>query len=263
MTHFLRIPVLLKDALRASQQRKNKEAHLFDQQESTYLNEAPDYYKRNFHYQDGGYFSEKSAQLYDHQVEILFSGTAQAMRRQAIPELKKHFKNSNGKGLKFLEIGSGTGSLTKALALSFPEAQIICLDPSPHYLQQSKKRLKKFKRINFIQGYGEKLDFKDHTFDAVISCYLFYELPMKIRKLVIQEKYRVTKKEGLMVLADSIQKGDDADLNWALERFPMDFHEPFYKNYVENPVENIIAKVFGAQVCSHIHFLTKIVTAVK
>ncbi len=36
----------------------------------------PDYYARNFHFQTDGYFSEASARRYDHQVEILFGGTA-------------------------------------------------------------------------------------------------------------------------------------------------------------------------------------------
>lgn len=261
--HYLRIPYLLKDAVRASFQRKQKQAHLFADSESAFLDEAPEYYKRNFHFQDGGYFSENSAKLYDHQVEILFSGTAQAMRRQIIPKLKKHFRTSDGQGLRFLEVASGTGALTRALALAFPEAQIICLDPSPHYLQHAKKRLQGFKRISFIQGYGENLDFKDETFDAVISCYLFHELPADIREKVLSEKRRVLKDGGIAVVADSIQKGDDLDLDWALERFPIDFHEPFYKNYVENPVEKVLQEVFGDGVEVEIHFLTKILTAVK
>ena len=36
-----------------------------------------------------------------------------------------HFQNSNGEGLKFLEVASGTGAMTRFLALAFPKAQII------------------------------------------------------------------------------------------------------------------------------------------
>ena len=42
----------------------------------------PDYYLRNFHYQTDGYLSERSAALYDFQVEVLFNGGADVMRRQ-------------------------------------------------------------------------------------------------------------------------------------------------------------------------------------
>jgi hypothetical protein len=40
----------------------------------------PSYYRQNFHYQSGGWFTAESAQRYEAQVEALFSGTAGAMR---------------------------------------------------------------------------------------------------------------------------------------------------------------------------------------
>ena len=45
----------------------------------------PGYYARNFHYQTDGYLGHTSAELYDLQVELLFGGTADAMRRRLIP----------------------------------------------------------------------------------------------------------------------------------------------------------------------------------
>ena len=44
----------------------------------------PRYYLQNFHFQSDGYLSDKSAKLYDYQVEILFTGGADAMRRQLL-----------------------------------------------------------------------------------------------------------------------------------------------------------------------------------
>jgi hypothetical protein len=66
-----------------------------------------------------------------------------------------------------------------------------------------------------------------------------------------------------MILADSIQKRDDPDLDWALSQFPIDFHEPFFKNYIEKNLENIISKELKYYVESEIHFLTKIIWAKK
>jgi hypothetical protein len=64
--------------------RREERAH------SEVLNETtrgirPRYYLQNFHYQSGGWLTEKSAELYDTQVEILFNGSANAVRRQALP----------------------------------------------------------------------------------------------------------------------------------------------------------------------------------
>ena len=45
----------------------------------------PDYYLQNFHHQTDGYLSDHSAELYDLQVDILFNGAADAMRRRILP----------------------------------------------------------------------------------------------------------------------------------------------------------------------------------
>lgn len=263
MAHYTRIPLLLKDAFRAAKQRDQKKAHVFKETEKDYLDNMPEYFLRNFHFQKDGYLSDESAALYDHQVEVLFAGTANAMRRMLIPSLKRHFQTTTGEGLHFLEVGSGTGSLTKFIAMALPKAQITCIDLSPHYLERAKAKLKGFKRINFLQGKAEDLNFKDNSFDAVFSCYLFHELPQDVRRLVMAEKLRVLKSSGLMGITDSIQKDDDPSLNWALKQFPTQFHEPFFKNYVENKIEDELANLRVEQINTEIGFLTKLVTAVK
>ena len=47
----------------------------------------PPYYRRTFHWQTDGYFSEHSAEMYELGVELLFRGTADVMRRQIIPPI--------------------------------------------------------------------------------------------------------------------------------------------------------------------------------
>ncbi|MER2266788.1 class I SAM-dependent methyltransferase, partial [Methylobacterium oxalidis] len=42
----------------------------------------PRYYLQNFHFQSGGWMTDDSAQRYDTQVEVLFNGSANAIRRQ-------------------------------------------------------------------------------------------------------------------------------------------------------------------------------------
>lgn len=263
LDHYGRVPALIKDAIRAVHQRKRKKVKEFSDRDREFVDAAPEYYKRNFHFQNGGYLNDKSAKLYEHQVEILFSGTAQAMRRQALPPLKRHFGGSDGEGLKILEIASGTGALTRALALTFPKAQIYSVDASPHYLKNAKAKLSEFKKINYINAFAEDLDFKEGTFDAVVSCYLFHELPFDVREKVLKEQLRVLKQGGLVVNADSIQLGDDPELEWALRQFPVDFHEPFYKNYIENDLAELMQACGYSETHSQTFFLTKVVCGKK
>ncbi|MFZ3231622.1 MAG: class I SAM-dependent methyltransferase [Pseudobdellovibrio sp.] len=263
LKHMLRYPKLLIDAFYSSKRRDQKISDNFSEEAEEYLTTLPEYYKRNFHFQTGGYLSDISAELYEHQVEILFSGAADAMRRLLIPQLKIHFQGSDGQGLNFLELGSGTGRFTRFIALAFPKATITCLDLSFNYLAKAKITLSDFKKINFHQGAAETNHFNAGSFDAVISCFLFHELPENIRKEVIQASKEVLKKSGFFGLVDSLQKNDDENFEWALKQFPMDFHEPFFKNYVDHPLEFLLDELGLKNVQSEVGFLSKAVSGVK
>lgn len=263
ISHAARIPFVYIDAVQSALRRRKNQSKTFKAEKTDLLKELPAYYRRNFHFQTDGYLGETSAQLYEHQVEILFSGAANAMRRMIIPQMKKHFKHSDGEGLKFLEIGSGTGSLTKFIALAFPKAQITCLDLSHEYLKMAQENLKQFKRINYSQGAGEKTDFKSNSFDAVFSCFLFHELPSDVRLEMSHEAHRILKKQGFFGCVDSLQYNDDPEFNWALDQFPIDFHEPFFKDYTRKPLDQVWKKNKFNHVETQIGFLAKCVTGVK
>ena len=67
----------------------------------------PDYYLQNFHHQTDGYLSDHSAEIYDLQVEILFNGTADSMRRRVLSPLKtglKKYLTEDSKKVKVLDI---------------------------------------------------------------------------------------------------------------------------------------------------------------
>ena len=55
--------------------------------------------------------------------------------------------------------------------------------------------------------------------------------------IVIGEFARVLKPGGLLVFVDSLQTGDDDKLNGLLQLFPQMFHEPYYKNYLEDDID--------------------------
>jgi hypothetical protein len=69
----------------------------------------PRYYLQNFHFQSGSWMTEDSAQRFDTQVEVLFNGTANATRRQALPQLHEVFAGRDQRRLRLLDVGCGTG----------------------------------------------------------------------------------------------------------------------------------------------------------
>ncbi len=256
---FTRYPQILLDAFSISRRRLAKKNHDFNQEAEQYLRDVPDYFRRNFHFQTGGYLTEKSADLYEHQVEILFSGAADAMRRLLLAPMKEHFPNSQGEGLHFLEVAGGTGRLSRFVKLTFPKAKITVLDLSHPYLKKAQENLAEFSKVDFIQGDAAALPFKDQQFDAVISCFLFHELPYEERKRVLSEAVRVTKPGGFCGLVDSLQNEDRSEFDWALKQFPVDFHEPFYKNYLQNPMEGLLQQAGFEKVERKVGFFSKAV----
>jgi ubiquinone/menaquinone biosynthesis C-methylase UbiE len=49
---------------------------------------------------------------------------------------------------------------------------------------------------------------------------------------VLREMARVARPGGLIVIVDSLQKGDHPDWDGLLDLFPHYFHEPYYAEYV-------------------------------
>lgn len=240
LDHLKRLPRIAKDGLAIYLRRLKGRTTEFDKTAKDYLNDLPRYYRRNFHFQTNGYLSSESAELYEHQVEMLFGGAADAMRRLIIAPLREKFGNTDGKGLTFLEVGAGTGRATRFVKLAFPKAKIVVTDLSDPYLKLAQKKLSGFNRLDFVQADGANLPFQDGRFDAVYSVFLYHELPMDARNDVIAEGKRVLKKDGFFGLVDSLQTGDNALFDELLENFPENFHEPFYRNYIEHPMKGLL-----------------------
>lgn len=256
-------PRVLRDGFAISRRRSEKKAKDFGPGVQTLLRELPPYYRRNFHFQTDGYLSEESADLYEHQVEMLFSGAADAMRRLVLEPLRRHFGPGRGEGLRFLEIGGGTGRLSSFVKETFPDARLTVLDLSDAYLKKARAELQGWSRVDFLQGDGADLPFPGERFDAVFSCFLFHELPAKERERVLREGLRVLKPGGFHGLVDSIQLGDKPELDWALRRFPVDFHEPFYADYSKKPVEALFRRAGLREPSTVTGFFAKCVWARK
>src|SRR5437868_5671828 len=180
----------------------------------------PRYYLQNFHFQSGGWMTEGSARRYDTQVEVLFNGTANATRRQALPQLHEVFAGRDQRKLRLLDIGCGTGRFLDFLKQTWPRLPALGLDMSEPYVRYAKRHLKRWSRFKFTVGNAESLPMPDESQDAVTSIFLFHELPPKVRRIVFRECARVLKPGGRLVLLDSLQHGDQPDYEGILELFP-------------------------------------------
>ena len=218
----------------------------------------PRYYMQNFHFQSGGWLTEDSARIYDMQVEVLFSGAAGAMRRQALVPISNYIRGRDQRSVRFADIATGTGSFICHLRRAFPRLQANVVDLSQAYLARTMRRLGRSSYVLPLVGKAEALPFKDGSLDIATAIYLFHELPANIRRAVADELARVIRPGGLFVLVDTLQPGDEPDYDGLLELFPQLFHEPYYSAYLEEDLEALFGSAGFRRAGAETAFLSRV-----
>ena len=199
----------------------------------------PHYYLQNFHFQSGGWMTDESAERYDTQVEVLFNGTANAIRRQALPQLREVFSGRDQRTLRLLDIGCGTGRFLDSVKQVWPRLPMLGLDMSEAYLRHARREWKRWSWLRFIVGKAEAIPLPDNSQDAVTGIFLFHELPPSVRRSALKEFARVLKPGGRLVLIDSLQRGDRPDYEGMLDLFPQNYHEPYYESYINEDFSDL------------------------
>jgi ubiquinone/menaquinone biosynthesis C-methylase UbiE len=222
----------------------------------------PSYYRQNFHFQTDGWLSEHSAALYDTQVEVLFTGAADVMRRRALRPIADWMAGRNQRDLRGLDVGCGTGRLLAAVHEAWPGMKLSGLDLSAPYLGEARRLVGRTARVKLLEGAAEKLPFEDCSLDLVFSSFLMHELPQDVRLDVLREMARVVKPDGLVVIVDSLQKGDHPAWDGLLDLFPHYFHEPYYAEYANGSLAAWAADA-GLAVCASERAFLSSVTALR
>ncbi|MEZ5930384.1 MAG: class I SAM-dependent methyltransferase [Alphaproteobacteria bacterium] len=192
----------------------------------------PRYYLQNFHYQTDGWMSEESAELYDFQVDVLFNGATDAMRRQALLPIGDFLVHRRQADLRLLDVATGTGRFLRAIKQNYPRLPVTGLDLSSAYLAKAAGALSPWSWTTLVLANAEALPFADHSQDIVTSVYLLHELPGGARRRAAADMARVLKPGGRLILVDSLQTGDHPPFDGLLALFPALYHEPYYRDYV-------------------------------
>jgi len=215
--------------------RRARSGTVRDLPDNVDLSQYPPYFRRNFHWQTDGYLSRRSADLYDLSVEFLFLGAADVMRRQTIPAVTRFLRQNPGRQ-RILDVACGTGRLLQQLLLAHPQHDYTGLDLSPFYLERASELLAE-QKVSLVNGNAEALPFADASFDCLTNVFLFHELPLRARQNTLREMRRVLRPGGLLVLEDSAQLSDSPELRVFLENFGRDMNEPFFLDYLNEPLE--------------------------
>ncbi|TBR61487.1 SAM-dependent methyltransferase [Westiellopsis prolifica IICB1] len=263
---FQYYPLVCLDLLQTWERAKQKKYQDFpaDVETSGY----PSYYVQNFHHQTDGYLSDWSANLYDLQVEILFGGTADPMRRRILAPLKKgltFFADLPHRQIRILDVACGTGRTLKMIRAAFPQSSLFGTDLSPAYLRKANELLSQIPGDlpQLLQANAEELPYLDNYFHAVTSVFLFHELPAGVRQRVIEQCYRVTKPGGVFIICDSVQMSDSPEMEPFMENFHQMYHEPYYKHYMTDDLVERLEKAGFENVEIQVHLMSKYLIAHK
>ena len=122
----------------------------------------PAYYRRTFHWQTDGYFSDHSAEVYELGVELLFRGTADVMRRQIIPPitrwLARHRRRRRAAARRRLR---HRPHAAPARVARIRDLRLHGVDLSPAYIKLARKRLLDVDEVTLAAENAEALPLAD------------------------------------------------------------------------------------------------------
>src|SRR5262245_27125728 len=99
-----------------------------------------------------------------------------------------------GEGARALEVGCGTGAVTRALA-ALPETEaVVGLAASPGFLAAAKELSAGIARLVFVEGEAKSLPFEDGSLDAVVFHTTLCHVPDP--DVALEEAFRVLRPDG-------------------------------------------------------------------
>ncbi len=144
-------------------------------------------------------------------------GGKRQMSKQIIEGIAEQVKVPAGG--KCLDVGCGSGALAIACAKRNPDALFIGVDRwGKEYasfnkpLCEGNAKAEGVSNISFQRGDATALGFPDENFDAVVSNYVYHNIPQKDRQALLLETLRVLKKGGTFAIHDIFSKYKYGDM---------------------------------------------------
>jgi tRNA (cmo5U34)-methyltransferase len=111
-----------------------------------------------------------------------------------------YFKKEN---LKILDLGAGTGLLTKYLFERYPGAEFTLIDLSDEMLKVAKSRFKDHDNFEYVIADYSNYDFKD-SFDIIVSSLSIHHLEDDDKKKLYKKIYNNLNNSGIFLNADQV-----------------------------------------------------------
>lgn len=165
---------------------------------------------------------ETSPGDYDRGIQLLTLGRLQPLKERIAAE---YLGPDGPAGLRVLEIGCGTGTLSRLMAAR--GARVTAIDVSAGMLAEARAQAGaaglgeaiEFHRLDVTELAGR---FEPHSFDAVVSTLAFSEFPPEVQRYALREAAGLLKPGGRLLIADEmLPAGTGARLLFWAVRLPL------------------------------------------
>ena len=124
--------------------------------------------------------------------------------REMLKALVANIPFKRSEKIKVIDLGCGTGTVSRLIKEYFPNAQIKCVDLAPSMLELAKEKLKTFKVITCEIADFVEFDPKER-FDVVATSLALHHIEPDKRKFSFYKKlFKWLKKDGVLINADVI-----------------------------------------------------------
>jgi len=149
--------------------------------------------------QTSGRTLDHVARIYDWVEPLMMFGLDGVIRREVLNLLA--LKGTE----KILDIGCGTGTLTRHIARALPHTKTACVvgvDAATAMIAVARRKAERFPHVAFESALAETLPFADKSFDSAVSTMFFHHINTDLKARALAEIWRTLVPGGKLIVAD-------------------------------------------------------------
>ena len=140
---------------------------------------------------------------------------------------------------RIIDLGCGTGNLTREILDHFPDAEIHALDLSEEILDECKKRFPNAHNITYIKADFKHMKLEPNTYDLVMSSIAIHHIEDAFKIQLYNDVFRALKDNSLFIFADQTRGiTDEIYFNniacWKVEALKLGSTEENWKMWMDH-----------------------------
>jgi tRNA (cmo5U34)-methyltransferase len=159
---------------------------------------------------------------------------------------------------KVLDLGCGTGNVTKAIKEKFNNARVSCIDIAENMIQMAKMKLANYEDINYYTGDFSDFDFEE-KYDVIVSSLALHHIKSDNDKKQFYRRIYEALKEGGILLNSDVVLGSNENLQNLYTKKWVEFmlNNIPRKEIEEKWLPKSVDEDFPATITNHIKWLNE------